>query len=106
MTLKNEKVKHLLEKVKYNGNFDNIFDIIDWLRETYHLYIRVIHDNHWMYRYAYTFDKPTGQSTGTVKYDSFEALEDGLEDSLMRLLDYIENPFFKSYGYKQIFDKL
>lgn len=107
MTLKNEKVKQLLKKVKYNGNFDNIHDIVGWLREIYHLYIWVERDTHWMgYRYTYTFDKPTGQSIGVVKYDYFEAMEDGLEDGLIRLLDYIEKPFFKSYGYKQIFDEL
>lgn len=107
MELKNEKVKDLLKKVKYNGDYDNIYNIIDWLREVYHLYVWVERDTHWLgYRYTYTFDKPTGQSIGEVKYDYFEAMEDGLEDGLTRLLFYIESIYFKTYGYKQTFDEL
>lgn len=100
-----DKLKEVLNRVKYNGDFNDLNDIASWLREKYNLYVWVERDTYWLgYRYVYTFDHPRGNTTGPCESSSYyRTLENGIFDATLKLLSYIEQ---KYWDYRKIYDEI
>lgn len=101
-----DQLKTILSEVKYNGKYDDLNDIVAWLRKKYNLYIWVERDTYWLgYRYVYEFDSPRGTTTGPCinGRDYYETMEDGIIDAAYKLLRYIRENY-KDFKIK--FDKI
>lgn len=91
-----EKLKSVLSKVKYNGDYNDLNDIVEWLRDKYALYVWVERDTYWLgYRYVFTFDHPRGNTTGPcIDGESYyETLEDGVFSAALKLNMYIDENY-------------